>query len=147
LSSTFYPEGGPYSSTDKKVIERHMLQLTQAHVGVLVLGWMPQEKQNKELLQSGIDKQTILLILDAAVKFNLKVAFHLLHFPDITTEDFESSVKYVIDEYGNHPAFYRTNVYEFSSSPNKPLFYVEGVQHKPPFFWRELLSKKKPKEN
>ena len=41
IGASFYPELGPYSSRDPKVIAEHMKMLRLSQIGVLVLSWYP----------------------------------------------------------------------------------------------------------
>ncbi|XP_032217108.1 glycoprotein endo-alpha-1,2-mannosidase-like protein isoform X2 [Mustela erminea] len=104
LGSSFYPELGPYSSRDPEVLREHMTQLKEAAIGVLVLSWYPPGMADDNGEPSD---DLVPAILDTAHQYNIQVAFHIQPYKgrdDITLHD---NIKYIIDTYGSHGAFYR----------------------------------------
>ncbi|XP_057689465.1 glycoprotein endo-alpha-1,2-mannosidase-like protein [Corythoichthys intestinalis] len=134
IGSSFYPELGPYSSRDPDVLESHMEQIAASAAGVLVLSWYPpgMADDNGEPTEDFVPA-----ILDAAYRHNLKVAFHLQPYRGRNEQSVLENVKYIIDRYGDHAAFYR-----FMSSTGKslPLFYIYDSYLTPPESWSQLLS-------
>ncbi|XP_072019168.1 glycoprotein endo-alpha-1,2-mannosidase-like [Amphiura filiformis] len=117
IGSNFYPELGCYSSRDPVVIDNHMQQLREAGVGVVVYSWYPPGKSDEQGYPSD---DIVPQLLDTAHKYQLKVAFHSEPYKERTEQTFIQDVKYLINTYGSHPAFYRR--------PHKgselPLIYI-----------------------
>nr|XP_057909892.1 glycoprotein endo-alpha-1,2-mannosidase-like protein [Doryrhamphus excisus] len=134
IGSSFYPELGPYSSRDPNVLESHMEQIAASAAGVLVLSWYPPglADDNGEPTEDFVPA-----ILDAAYRHNLKVAFHIQPYRGRNDQSVHDNIKYIIDRYGDHAAFYK-----FTSSTGKslPLFYIYDSYLTPAESWSELLS-------
>ena len=110
--------------------------------GVLVLGWMKPGKNADDFLRDGYEEETINLIMDIAHKHNIKVCFHLLHYSDQTEDMLYEDIEYIFEHFSSHPAFYRTEEFDFPLNINgKPIFYIEGVQYRPPSYWKSLFNK------
>ncbi|KAK1784750.1 hypothetical protein P4O66_003423 [Electrophorus voltai] len=77
------------------------------------------------------------VVLEGCVINALQVAFHIQPYRGRTDLSVHDNVKYIIDKYGKHGAFYR-----FKSSTGKvlPLFYVYDSYLTPPEAWAELLT-------
>ncbi|XP_015428356.1 PREDICTED: glycoprotein endo-alpha-1,2-mannosidase-like protein isoform X1 [Myotis davidii] len=76
-------------------------------------------------------------ILDTAHQYNIQVAFHIQPYKgrdDITLHD---NIKYIIDTYGSHGAFYR---YKNSMGKSLPLFYIYDSYLTTPEAWAHLLT-------
>ncbi|XP_017319332.1 glycoprotein endo-alpha-1,2-mannosidase-like protein [Ictalurus punctatus] len=134
IGSSFYPELGPYSSRDPEVLESHMEQISTAGAGVVVLSWYPlgladdHGEPSEDLVPS---------ILDAALRHNLKVAFHIQAYKGRTDHSLHNNIKYIIDRYGDHAAFYRFTI---SNGKVLPLFYIYDSYLTPTEAWAELLT-------
>ncbi|XP_062848240.1 glycoprotein endo-alpha-1,2-mannosidase-like protein [Trichomycterus rosablanca] len=134
IGSSFYPELGPYSSRDPEVIESHMEQIDTSLAGVLVLSWYPvgladnYGEPSEDLVPS---------ILDSALRHNLKVAFHIQAYEGRTQHSVHDNIKYIIDRYGDHGAFYR---FTTMNGKTLPLFYIYDTYMTAPEAWAELLS-------
>ncbi|XP_060023890.1 glycoprotein endo-alpha-1,2-mannosidase isoform X6 [Lagenorhynchus albirostris] len=104
IGSSFYPELGSYSSRDPYVIETHMKQMYSASIGVLALSWYPPDSND----ENGEPTDNLVpTILDKAHKYNLKVTFHIEPYKNRDDKNMYQNIRYIIDKYGNHPAFYR----------------------------------------
>ena len=133
IGSNFYPELGPYSSRDPKVIDDHMMQMRTARVGVVVLSWYPPGKADEE----GIPSDSLVpLLLDAAAKYNLKITFHIEPYEGRNDHTVHDDVKYIIDTYSKHKAFY---TYRTTDGRNLPMLYIYDSYHTPPEAWAQLL--------
>nr|XP_061814781.1 glycoprotein endo-alpha-1,2-mannosidase-like protein [Nerophis lumbriciformis] len=133
IGSSFYPELGAYSSRDPDVLESHMEQIAASAAGVLVLSWYPPglADDNGEPTEDFVPA-----ILDAAYRHNLKVAFHIQPYRGRNDQSVHDNIKYIIDRYGDHAAFYRFT----SSTGNRlPLFYIYDSYLTPAESWSELL--------
>ncbi|XP_034092540.1 glycoprotein endo-alpha-1,2-mannosidase-like protein [Gymnodraco acuticeps] len=136
IASSFYPELGPYSSRDPKVLESHMAQIEEAAAGVLVLSWYPPGVADDHGEPS---EDLVPAVMDAAHRHSIKVAFHIQPYKGRTDQSMHDNIKYIVDKYGKHGAFYR-----FRSSTGRvlPLFYVYDSYLMPAESWADLLSPK-----
>ncbi|XP_048453472.1 glycoprotein endo-alpha-1,2-mannosidase-like isoform X1 [Rhincodon typus] len=133
IGASFYPELGAYSSRDPAVINAHMRQLRSAAIGVLALSWYPPGLSD----ENGEPAEDLVpVILEAANKYQLKVTFHIEPYEG-RENTLYSNLKYIIDKYGSHPAFYR---YKTSAGRNLPMFYIYDSYLISPGSWANLLS-------
>ncbi|XP_041105502.1 glycoprotein endo-alpha-1,2-mannosidase [Polyodon spathula] len=134
VGSNFYPALGAYSSRDPSVIEAHMQQLRTAAIGVLALSWHPpgMKDDNGEPTDD-----LVQAIMDIAHKYQVKVTFHIEPYKGRDDLSMYNSVKYIVDKYGDHPAFYR---YKTSNGKHLPLFYVYDSYLTSPEIWTRLLK-------
>ena len=107
IGANFYPQLGCYSSNDSNVVANHMEMIKQAGIGVVCVSWWGE---------SSYEDKSIGLILYEAEKIGIKVNFHLEPLKDRNANSTVETMRYIIDTYGNHNAFYREN--------GKPMFYV-----------------------
>jgi glycoprotein endo-alpha-1,2-mannosidase len=117
LGANFYPDGGPYSSSSPKVIARHMKQIREAGIGVVVLSWYPPGKADSNGKAELADPLTPAL-LDACEKESLKLAFHIEPYEKRSAQSVWSDAEYISLRYGTHPALARYG------PDNLPLLYV-----------------------
>ena len=130
IAAKFYPQLGPYSSTDPEVIRDHMKQLIRGGIGVLALSWYPPSMRDDNAIVFVND--FVPLILDIADEFQEKVCFHIEPYTNRTAKSVRHDIAYLIDHYGGHPAFYRYK--------NKPLIYIYDSYTVPSEDWKELLT-------
>ncbi|KAG1972988.1 glycoprotein endo-alpha-1,2-mannosidase [Pimephales promelas] len=134
IGANFYPALGPYSSRDPSVLEEHMRQLRTAAVGVLAVSWYPRSMND----DNGEEIDNLMpLILDAADKYQLKVVFHIEPYKGRDDANMRENIKYIVERYGNHPAFYR---YKTSTGKFLPLYYIYDSYLQTPDVWAELLK-------
>ncbi|XP_063041067.1 glycoprotein endo-alpha-1,2-mannosidase-like protein [Engraulis encrasicolus] len=134
IASSYYPELGPYSSRDPDVIELHMSQIEAAAAGVVVLAWYPPGMADDH---GEPHEDLVPAVMDAAHRHRIKVAFHIQPYKGRTDLSMHDNVKYIIDKYGDHGAFYR---FRASSGKVLPLFYVYDSYLTPAESWAELLT-------
>lgn len=134
IGANFYPALGPYSSRDPVVLEEHMRQLRTAAVGVLAVSWYPRSMKD----DNGEEIDNLLpLILDAADKYQLKVVFHIEPYKGRDDANMRENIQYIVDRYGNHPAFYK---YKTSTGKLLPLYYIYDSYLQTPDVWAQLLK-------
>ncbi|XP_016422998.1 glycoprotein endo-alpha-1,2-mannosidase-like [Sinocyclocheilus rhinocerous] len=134
IGANFYPALGPYSSRDPSVLEEHMRQLRTADVGVLAVSWYPRSMND----DNGEEIDNLLpLVLDAADKYQLKVVFHIEPYKGRDDANMRENIKYIVERYGNHPAFYR---YKTSTGKFLPLYYIYDSYLQTPDVWAQLLK-------
>jgi glycoprotein endo-alpha-1,2-mannosidase len=126
IGANYYPQLGCYSCNDTSIINKHMQMIAGAGIGVLVITWWGKDSY---------EDRSVRLYLDAASKHGLKIAFHIEPFYK-TINEFKEAVCYIIDTYGKHPAFYRTE--------EKPMFYIYDSYKLDVREWASLFSKETP---
>lgn len=107
IACDFYPQLGLYSSNDRETIRKHMQMHVQARIGVLSVTWWGERD---------FDNPSVSVLLDEAEKEGLKICFHVEPFPNRNARTFRHNIEYIIDRWGEHPAFYRTN--------GLPMFFI-----------------------
>ncbi|KAB1275318.1 Glycoprotein endo-alpha-1; 2-mannosidase [Camelus dromedarius] len=66
-----------------------------------------------------------------------EVTFHIEPYKNRDEQNMYTNVKYIIDKYGNHPAFYR---YKTETGKALPMFYVYDSYITTPEKWANLLT-------
>lgn len=107
IACNYYPQLGLYSSNDRETIKKHIQMHVQARVGVLSVTWWGEHD---------FKHPSIPILLDEAQKAGLKICFHIEPYPNRNARTFSENVKYIIDNFGEHPAFYKVD--------GKPMFFV-----------------------
>ncbi|XP_028839379.1 glycoprotein endo-alpha-1,2-mannosidase [Denticeps clupeoides] len=134
IGANFYPALGPYSSRDPSVIDHHMQQLRAAAVGVLAVSWYPPGMKD----DNGESTDDIVpLVLDAAHEYEIKVAFHIEPYGGRDETNMFENVKYIVEKYGDHAAFFR---HETRTGQSLPLFYVYDSYLLSSQKWAQLLK-------
>lgn len=135
IGASFYPLLGPYSSLDESITRTHMLQLQQAGIGVLALSWYPpgQADDNGKPMEDYVQ-----VIFDIAEEFNIKVCFHIEPYPDRDSQSVRKNIEYIINTYGDHPAFYRHH--SVKTGRMSPLIYLYDSYLIKPAEWQRLFT-------
>lgn len=134
IGSNFYPALGPYSSKDPAIISEHMRQMRTAGVGVVVLSWYPPGKADNE----GIPSDSLVpMLLDAADKYKLKVTLHIEPYKGRDDKTVHNDVKYIIDTYSKHKAFYK---YTTTDGRHLPMLYIYDSYHTSAGSWAQLMT-------
>ncbi|KAM9317284.1 glycoprotein endo-alpha-1,2-mannosidase [Gastrophryne carolinensis] len=134
IGSNFYPELGPYSSRDISALENHMKQMRLASIGVLSLSWYPPNMSD----DSGVPTDDLVPnVLNAAHKYGIKVNFHIEPYKDRDEQNLHENIKYIVDKYGNHPAFYK---FKTTAGKDLPMFYIYDSYITNPEKWANLLT-------
>lgn len=117
IGSDYYPALGVYSSRDSAVVAQHMAWLRQAGVGVIITSWWgPGSNEDK----------AVPLLLQMAGRYGIKVTFHIEPYSGRTANKLVDDIKYLYQQYGSDPAFFRstaTSRYSPSIQP-KGMFFV-----------------------
>lgn len=130
IGANYYPSLGCYSSHDATTIARHMSWLNQAGVGTISLTWWGTNT---------FTDQSVPLILDQAHKHHIEVNFHIEPFPGRTASTTRDAICYIMDKYGQHPAFQRVPTHG-----NRPLFYIYDSYLEKASNWARILSPNTP---
>lgn len=126
IGANFYPQLGAYSSADPAVLRQHMAWLRQARVGVACVTWWGRDSYEERLT---------LPVLDAAAEAGLRVNFHLEPYAGQTPASTMADVRYIIDRYGKHPAFYRA-----ADLGNRPMFYIFNSLQHDAAAWKQAIA-------
>ncbi len=126
IGADFYPQGGCYSSGDSVVLHRHMRQLQQARIGVICVSWLGEDSFEGQVLPE---------LMDVAAEYGIMVNFHLEPAVQGSIHSIGAAIKYLMENYGQHPAFYRS-----SETGGRGLFYVYDSHNTPPQQWARLLE-------
>jgi len=122
IGANYYPQLGCYSSSNPKIISRHMKQMRKAGIGVLVFSWWGEDS---------FSDKTVSTYLDIANRFGLKIAFHIEPIYR-TAEQFKEHLEYLLRQYSDHPAFYRFD--------GKPFYYIYDAYKLNYRTWNSMLS-------
>ncbi|KAI1722525.1 glycosyl hydrolase family 99 domain-containing protein [Ditylenchus destructor] len=137
IASNYYPALGPYSSRDPAAIDKHMKWMSSAGIDVVVVSWYPPGKADKE----GTPWEDLMpLLLNTTSKYKMKMAFHLEPYPDRTAESVHEDIKYIIKNYGDHNAFYRTAGKASNEKKQLPLLYVYDSYLIPAEEWAKVTT-------
>lgn len=117
LSCNYFPKLGVYSNKDPEVLAQHMQWIRQSGVGTIVISWWGQGSP---------EDVTTPLVLDAAAVEGVKCCFITEPYDGRNAASVIDDIRYIYDNYGNHPAFYRAskpNKWGTSTEP-RGVFYV-----------------------
>ncbi len=136
ISSDYYPALGAYSSNDPAIVEQHMEWLKQAGVGVIISSWWGQGSK---------EDQNVLLLLQIAEQYDIKVGFHIEPYQGRTGTSLVSDIQYLYKQYGSSPAFFRsTATSRYSPDPQpKGMFFVwsiEGQGEEKYSYWQQAMD-------
>ena len=126
--SNYYPKDGCYSVNDTNVIIRQMRQLINARVDGIILSWWGA---------GSFEDVAALQIMNYADKFGLKVCFQIEDIPERSGTLTRIVIKYILSNYGSHPAFYRDSRFN-----NRPLFLINDAQKINTAQWTAILDPK-----
>jgi glycoprotein endo-alpha-1,2-mannosidase len=130
IGANFYPALGCYSSNDPETIAAHMQHLRQAGIGVLVFSWWGA---------GDFSDRVVPQLLPIAAEQGIQVAFHIEPYPGRSAASVRENLKYLIDTYGDSPAFYRSR-----ELGNRPLVYLYDSYLIPAQEWATILAPDRP---
>lgn len=136
IASNYYPELGPYSSSNSEILSIHMEQVKNSGIGCVAVSWYPPQLSDDEGQPSDI---LIPRLLHVASKFSIKVILHLEPYSGRNHTSFRRDIMYIIREYGDHPALYR----RFHRGKWLPMYYIYDSYRISPKHWSEILHEKK----
>ena len=139
IGASFYPKLGCYSSSDPAVIEAHMYQLRQAGIGVVAVSWYPEGMADEQ----GFPPNPLLpRLLDTAQAYSIKVTIHIEPYKGRTPMSVRGDLKYIIDNYSNHPAFYKHAKADTRTGKTRylPLIYVYDSYMNSAVEWARVLK-------
>ncbi len=114
IGADYYPQLGAYSAMDPAVVAQHFTWLREAGVGVIISSWWGMQSN---------ENVAVPLLLDMGERYGIKVAFHIENYGGRTANRLVQDIKYIYQNYGEHPAFFRTT----SSSRWSPDDRAKGL--------------------
>jgi len=130
IGANFYPLAGCYSSNDEALLDSHMQQLHKSGIGQICVSWWGRDS---------FEDKTIPTLLDAADRYGIKLSFHIEPYGGRSSGGVAEAIKYIIDRYGSHPAFYRDQRYG-----NRPFFFIYDSYQIEPRQWADILAPDRP---
>ena len=122
-TSTDYPLLGPYDSYDSRVIHAHIALAQQAGIdGFIASWWGPHSFEDKALTT----------ILDVAEEMDFEVSAYYESVRTMTQQQVTSELEYLIDNYGDHPAFLH------ESGEPVVFVYVPSYNNRDAEFWLQV---------
>jgi hypothetical protein len=140
ISSDYYPQLGPYSSLDPAVVAQHFAWLREAGVGVIISSWWGRPS---------IEEKAVPLLLEMGERYGIQVAFHLEPYAGRSATALVSDVGYLVERYGDHPAFFRTTAASGWSPDDRPkgMFFLWASRYPDSdsapveaSYWRDALD-------
>jgi len=139
IASDFYPVLGPYSSAARAVVAQHFAWLRRARVGVIISSWWGQGDYTDRIVP---------LLLEQGERYGIKVAFHVEPRDGRTADSVVADVRYIYEEYGDSPAFFRTDLPSRRSvGDSKGLFFLWAAESSnfredpiEPGYWLEAMD-------
>ena len=139
IGSSYYPLLGLYSSRDPQVVQTHMQWIQRAGISVIVLSWWGENKNDNQISSNtGFSDSTVQLIMNLAARHNIFVCFHIEPYAGRTAKSVGQNIRYLIDKYGNHPAFYYYR--DSKSLEARPFFYIYDSYKIPSHEWASVLG-------
>jgi len=126
IGANFYPQAGCYSCNDPRTLERQMRELKSAGVGVISSSWWGKDSPTDKLLPK---------LLDAAGRQGLNVNIHIEPFNGRNAITTREAIVYIMNTYGNHPAFHRGK-----ELGGRPVFFVYDSYKTPAAEWAQVLG-------
>ena len=68
----------------------------------------------------------------------LQIAFHIEPYKDRSPQTWRDNIKYILDTYGKHEAFYRH--YDKLKKKNLPMYYIYDSYNIPPERWAQIFQ-------
>lgn len=128
IGANFYPEAGTYSSADLETLDRQMLELRRARVGVISASWWGKDH---------LTDRNMKRLLDGAHTHGIFVNFHIEPFGGRNGRTTKEALRYVIDTYGEHPAMHRLATH---GERSRPVFFVYDSYLTAAEDWAEVLT-------
>eukprot|EP01080_Neovahlkampfia_damariscottae_P003817 gene3817-6978_t len=131
IGANYFPKRGLYASSSEETITDHFIDMYSNGIGTAIVSWWgtTQSDENGSNGDSLIPK-----LLKCAEFTNMKIVFHLEPYKGRSALSTKKDMQYIIDKYGNSPAFYRFY--------GKPLFYIYDSYLINENQWSDILSPK-----
>ncbi|KAL1507575.1 hypothetical protein AB1Y20_007195 [Prymnesium parvum] len=135
--SPFYPDAGPYSSSDNATLRRQLSSLAAAGVDSVMLSWWGRADAAVTRDTQGVSTdERVGAVLAAAAEAGVSVSWHLEPYGGRSPSSVALDLEYLHRTYGAHPAVWRQG--------GRPLVFLYDVSasHAPPHAaeWRQALG-------
>ena len=117
IATDYYPLLGPYSVNDARIIDQHLAWLESAKIGLIIVEWMGR---------NSFEARTLPLLFERAAKTKVKIIFIIEPYVGRSVDTLVEDVRYIYDQYGSSPAFFRTTDKSRHSPNNKAkgVFFI-----------------------
>jgi hypothetical protein len=116
ISSSYYPKLGTYSSQDPSIINQHMAWISRTGIQVVIYSWWGRDDETHYNANA---------VLDAASKFELKVAFLIEPYPGRSPRRICDDIDFLEQRFGKHPAFFRMRWHiPQKDSTRRSMFFI-----------------------
>jgi len=117
IGADYYPLLDAYSAIDPDVVAQHFAWLREAGVGVIVSSWWGRGSN---------ENIAVPLLLDMGERYGIKVAFHIENYGGRSANRLVQDIEYIYQNYGEHPAFFRTTASSRWSPDDRPkgMFFL-----------------------
>lgn len=123
LASDFFPQSGPYSSTNPATVKQKLTQLDWAGVGVIAAVWDPEAK--------GLQDLALEVLMAAAERTGQKVLFWIdVSGSPAILASAPAALEHLLGAYAEHPAMYASTEPFFWSNDTllpKPVVILAGI--------------------
>ena len=141
IGASYYPELGPYSSSNKDIIIKHYQMLIKSNISVIIVSWHSPIAIKNNPDKSFADKDKITsnnldLLFKYSLNYNIKIAIHLEPYDKRTAISTYQDLKYLNDKYGKHKNYYKS-----PKHGNKPFFYLYDSYKMDNNQWAKLFIK------
>ena len=147
LHSPYYPQRGPYSSTDDALLDEHMAEIKGlGNDPVVVLSWWGQASREGTSDTQGVQTDhRVAAALAAAARAKVSVAWHLEPYPGRTAASVVEDTYYIQAKYGcdtcGEGARAILRVPERGGEGKEHMvFFVYDSYHVPPGDWSAVLN-------
>jgi glycoprotein endo-alpha-1,2-mannosidase len=131
IGSTYWPNLGLYSSANVTVLDEHLRQMRQAGIGVICTTWWGAASDENMRDFPGFTDRVVPLLLERAALFDIAVCFHLEPYAGRTPTSVRENIRYIREQYGEHPGFFRIG--------GRPVFFVYDHYLSAPHEWATML--------
>lgn len=135
VHSPFYPQKGPYSSSDPATIRTHIREMVDANItGMVVSWWGPTWRAGSHDTQGVNTDQVLGLVLaEAEQQQQLKVAFHLEPYEGRSVESVRADLQHLMSQHNASQGLMRLG--------GRPVYFVYDSYRLPAAQWARLLGK------
>lgn len=130
IASSYYPLLGPYSSSDPKVMARHLDWLSRSHVGTLIISFWGQKEPGEERLD---------LLAALSRHYGIRWSFLIESYPGITPNQLIRDIHWLVNRYGSL-MFHRTQATpSFPWHLPRPVIYLFNLGTFSPEDWNRVV--------
>ena len=137
VGANFYPELGPYSSSDEAIMHQHMKWIVESGIGVISVSWYPEKLSDQQIgsekLKNFDPVANLHKLFKIAELYDVKINFHIEPYTGRSASSVIKDIIYIIDHYSHYTSFYLYNDLD-------PLFYIYDSYFISPKDWSQVLE-------